>query len=53
MTYVAFTALGKYKVSGAIDDQNMVERTQTWIGNPVLGDLIWQFDGKNIRTTRA
>jgi glyoxylase-like metal-dependent hydrolase (beta-lactamase superfamily II) len=49
VTYVAFTALGKYKVSGAIDDQNMVERTQTWIGNPVLGDLVWQFDYKDYK----
>lgn len=49
VTYIAFTALGKYKVSGAIDDQNLVERVQTWIGNPLLGDLVWQFEFRNYK----
>jgi glyoxylase-like metal-dependent hydrolase (beta-lactamase superfamily II) len=49
VTYVAFTTMGKYKVSGSIDDQNLVERTQTWIGNPVMGDLFWQWDYTNYR----
>jgi len=30
---------GKYKVTGTIDAQNMVVRTETWFGNPVLGDM--------------
>lgn len=46
VTYVAFTALGKYKMSGAIDDQNMLERAQTWMGNPVIGDHNYQWDYK-------
>jgi glyoxylase-like metal-dependent hydrolase (beta-lactamase superfamily II) len=44
VTYIAYTALGKYKVSGSVDDQNLVERTQAWVPNPVMGDLIWQWD---------
>ncbi len=39
---VSFTALGKYKVSGAITDQNVVEYVQTWIANPVLGDMLYE-----------
>jgi glyoxylase-like metal-dependent hydrolase (beta-lactamase superfamily II) len=35
---IAFTALGKYKVSGALDDQNRVAMVGTTIANPVLGD---------------
>lgn len=37
-TIVSFTA-GKSKVNGTIDNQNMVTRTETWIANPVLGDM--------------
>jgi glyoxylase-like metal-dependent hydrolase (beta-lactamase superfamily II) len=42
VTVVTFTALGKYKVSGAITDQNLVELVQTWIANPVLGDMLYE-----------
>lgn len=37
-TVVSFTE-GKYKVNGTIDKQGMVTRTETWIPNPVLGDM--------------
>ncbi len=42
MTIVSFTALGKYRVNGTINDQNMVEMVQTWIPNPVLGDMLYE-----------
>ena len=43
VTVVSFTAPGgKYKVSGAINDQNLVEYVQTWIANPVLGDMLYE-----------
>ena len=42
VTVVSFTALGKYKISGAITDQNLVEYVQTWIANPVLGDMMYE-----------
>ena len=35
---VSFTVGGKYKYVGRINAQNQVERVQTWIDNPVLGD---------------
>lgn len=43
VTVVSFTALNKYKVTGAINDQNLVEHVQTWIPNPVLGDMLYEF----------
>lgn len=42
MTIVSFTALGKYRVNGTINDQNLVELVQTWLPNPVLGDMLYE-----------
>ena len=39
---VTFTALGKYKVVGTINDQNLVELTTTWISNHVYGDMLFE-----------
>jgi len=36
---VSFVALGKYRVQCAINGKNLVERVQTWLPNPVVGDL--------------
>jgi glyoxylase-like metal-dependent hydrolase (beta-lactamase superfamily II) len=40
---VSFTALGKYKVNGSINDRNIVELVTTWIPNPVYGDMLYEF----------
>jgi glyoxylase-like metal-dependent hydrolase (beta-lactamase superfamily II) len=37
-TVVSFNE-GKFKVNGTIDAHGMVTRTETWIPNPVLGDM--------------
>ena len=42
VTIVSFTALGKYRVNGTINEQNLVENVQTWIPNPVLGDMLYE-----------
>src|SRR5712692_6825637 len=42
VTVISFTALGKYKVNGAINDQNLLEHVQTWVANPVLGDMLYE-----------
>jgi glyoxylase-like metal-dependent hydrolase (beta-lactamase superfamily II) len=39
-TVVTFLVQNKYKVSGYIDDKNMVYKVETWIDNPVLGDML-------------
>ena len=36
---ITFTALGKYKVAGTLDENNMVVKVETTEANPVLGDL--------------
>jgi glyoxylase-like metal-dependent hydrolase (beta-lactamase superfamily II) len=41
-TIVSFTALGKYRVNGTINDQNLVELVSTWIPNPVYGDMLYE-----------
>jgi glyoxylase-like metal-dependent hydrolase (beta-lactamase superfamily II) len=41
-TIVSFTALGRYRVNGAITADNMVERVQTWIPNAVFGDMVFE-----------
>ena len=39
---LSFTALNKAKTSGWIDEQDLVERVETHIDNPVLGDTLYQ-----------
>ena len=41
-TVVSFTALGKYRVNGQFNDQNMLTRVQTRIANPVMGDINYE-----------
>jgi len=36
---VSFMGDNKAKVNGYINDQNLVERVETWIDNPFLGDM--------------
>jgi hypothetical protein len=42
VTIVSFTMLGKYKVNGTINDQNLVELVDTWFPNPVYGDMDYE-----------
>ena len=42
VTDVSFTALGKYRVTGTINDQNLVEFVQTRVANPVFGDMLYE-----------
>src|ERR1700724_3661057 len=37
-TVVSFTE-GKFKINGTIDSAGMVTKTESWIPNPVLGDM--------------
>ena len=39
---IGFTAMGKYRVTGEFNDQNMLERVITWIPSPVMGDMQWE-----------
>jgi hypothetical protein len=39
---VSFTVDGKYKVNGYVNEQNLIEKVETWIDNDVLGDMVVQ-----------
>jgi hypothetical protein len=43
VTIVSFKALGKYRVNGTINDQNLIELVTTWIPNPVYGDMLYEY----------
>ncbi len=38
-TVISVTTPMKVKLEGTLDDQNLVERVETWTANPVLGDM--------------
>jgi glyoxylase-like metal-dependent hydrolase (beta-lactamase superfamily II) len=42
MVIVSFTLNNKYRINGHITDQNLVERVQTWVANPVFGDMVYE-----------
>ena len=42
-TEVSFTVGGRQRYVGTINAQNQVERVQTWIDNPILGDTPVEF----------
>jgi glyoxylase-like metal-dependent hydrolase (beta-lactamase superfamily II) len=42
VTIVSFMMLDKYKINGTINDQNLVELVDTWIANPVYGDMDYE-----------
>jgi glyoxylase-like metal-dependent hydrolase (beta-lactamase superfamily II) len=39
MNVISFTAPNKAQVNGYVNDQNLVERVETWIDNAYLGDM--------------
>jgi glyoxylase-like metal-dependent hydrolase (beta-lactamase superfamily II) len=49
VTVISFTAFGKYRVNGTIDEQNQIGRVQTWIPNPVIGDMYYETVYTNYR----
>ena len=40
LNVVSFTAPGKARVNGYINDQNMIEKIETWVDTPLTGDTI-------------
>jgi glyoxylase-like metal-dependent hydrolase (beta-lactamase superfamily II) len=40
MIVVSFTMRGKYKVEGYVNNQNLLEKVNTWMPNPILGDTL-------------
>ena len=52
-TIVSITALGKYRVNGTIAPDNTVQRVQTWIPNPVFGDLVLEHRYEKLQNVSA
>lgn len=48
-TVVSFTAPNKARFEGVLNEQNLVERIQTWLDNPVLGDVAFEAAFKDYR----
>ena len=42
-TIVTFTAMDRYRINGTIGSDNLVERVQTWVQNPVFGDMLFEY----------
>jgi hypothetical protein len=42
MTLVSFTAMGKYRLNGMFNEQNLLVEAQTWIPNPFYGDMLYE-----------
>jgi glyoxylase-like metal-dependent hydrolase (beta-lactamase superfamily II) len=36
---IGFTTMGKYRVTGEFNDQNLLERVVTWVPSPMMGDM--------------
>ena len=41
-TVISFVAFGKYRINGTINPEGLLERVQTWVPNPVVGDLYYE-----------
>jgi len=41
-TVISFVGDNKAKVNGYLNAQNMIERVETWIDNPFLGDMLFE-----------
>lgn len=48
-TLVSFTMMGKYKVVGTFDDQNLLAMVHTWVANPVYGDMLYELRYTNYK----
>jgi len=42
LNIISFTALGKYRINGTINSDNLLERVETRIANPVRGDMNYE-----------
>jgi glyoxylase-like metal-dependent hydrolase (beta-lactamase superfamily II) len=42
VTVVSFKAIGKYTLNGMFTEENLLEHVQTWLPNPVLGDMLYE-----------
>ena len=41
-TVISFIAFRKYRINGTINPEGLLERVQTWVPNPVVGDMYYE-----------
>ena len=41
-TVISFVAFGKSRINGTINPEGLLERVQTWVPNPVVGDMYYE-----------
>ncbi len=39
---ISFVAFRKYRINGTINPEGLLERVQTWVPNPVVGDMYYE-----------
>src|SRR5690606_38296113 len=44
VTVVSITVLGKYRVTSTINSQNLIQRIETKVPHPVLGDMNYEHE---------
>ncbi|MGH9661260.1 MAG: MBL fold metallo-hydrolase, partial [Bryobacteraceae bacterium] len=44
VTVVSATVLGKYRVNATVNSRNLIQRIQTWVPHPVLGDMNYEHE---------
>lgn len=44
LTEISFTVKDKYKVNGYVNGENLLEKVETWMPNPILGDTLIETD---------
>jgi len=49
VTMISIAVLGKYRVNATINSENLIERVQTWVPNPVIGDMYYEWVYSNYR----
>ena len=47
MTVVSITVLGRYRVDATINEEQLLQRIHTWVGDPVLGDTNYEHEFAN------
>lgn len=43
-TIISITVLGKYRVNATVNNDNVIQRIQTWVPHPVLGDMNYEHE---------
>jgi len=44
LVVVTATVLGRYRVNATINSENLIQRIQTWVPHPVLGDMNYEHE---------